>query len=464
MRLVAFEVEGYRSLRSLKIDCGDLTVLAGENGVGKTNIFRALELLPAAADGSICRRLAEEGGMQSVLWSGRGSERATSLRLTARFENVAYRIEVSEPLQQEAALPSEPVVREEQLYRIGPQGTTQVLRREGASIWLRDADGKRHVYTRELLPSETAISAFRDSAQYPELALVRQLFLEWRFYTEFRMDPGAPARQKGLAVATAALAGDGSDLASVLATVYQLQQRPDIIGRALDDAFPGATLDVTTSDGAASYMLRLPDMARPLAAHEISEGTLQYLCLIAALSSFRLPRLIALNEPEAGLHPRMLPPLARLIARASKATQVWVVTHSGGLAHEIGQASGSLPRVVARRDGATVIEPVPTFRDAVRPGVQPAQPQPQPQPQPQSQPVGADPHALQAEAHRRALSDMADLLRRIKQSPEVPRALVGDFLNRLDHLHRIGAPVPPEVEKLGDQLAAEMRQQPMSGR
>ena len=432
-----------------------MTVLAGENGVGKTNIFRALELLPAAADGTVCRKLAEEGGMQSVLWSGKASERATSMRLTARFEGVAYRIEISEPMSQEAALPSEPVVREEQLYRIGPSGTTQVLRREGASIWLRDADGKRHVYTRELLPSETAISAFRDSAQYPELALVRQLFLEWRFYTEFRMDPGAPARQKGLAVATAALSGDGSDLASVLATVYQLQQRPEIVGRALDDAFPGAILDVVTRDGAASYSLKLPDMTRPLAAHEISEGTLQYLCLIAALSSFRLPRLIALNEPESGLHPRLLPPLARLITRASKATQVWVVTHSGGLAHEIGQASGVLPRVVAKRDGMTVIEPIPTFRDAAQPASTP---------QPAPQPVPIDAHMLQAEAHRRALSEMADLLRRIKQSPEVPRALIGDFLNRLDHLHRIGAPVPPEVEKLGQQLAYEMRQQPASSR
>jgi len=35
-----------------------------------------------------------------------------------------------------------------------------------------------------------------------------------------------------------------------------------------------------------------------------------------------------LNEPENSLHPDLLAPLARLIIRASKTTQIWVVSHS----------------------------------------------------------------------------------------------------------------------------------------
>ncbi|HWX64706.1 AAA family ATPase [Bradyrhizobium sp.] len=45
---------------------------------------------------------------------------------------------------------------------------------------------------------------------------------------------------------------------------------------------------------------------------------------------YRLPPLIALNEPEASLHPSLLAPLARLIASADGHTRIWIVTHSEG--------------------------------------------------------------------------------------------------------------------------------------
>lgn len=40
---------------------------------------------------------------------------------------------------------------------------------------------------------------------------------------------------------------------------------------------------------------------------------------------------MVLNEPETSLHPDLLPALARLIIRASKSTQVWVVSHASRL-------------------------------------------------------------------------------------------------------------------------------------
>jgi predicted ATPase len=38
-----------------------------------------------------------------------------------------------------------------------------------------------------------------------------------------------------------------------------------------------------------------------------------------------------LNEPEASLHPDLLPALARLIGVAAKETQIWVVSHASRL-------------------------------------------------------------------------------------------------------------------------------------
>jgi predicted ATPase len=102
--------------------------------------------------------------------------------------------------------------------------------------------------------------------------------------------------------------------------------------------------------------MRFPDMPRPFGMHELSDGTLKYLCLLGALMGYRLPSLVALNEPEASLHPALLPPLARLIARAAGKTRLWIVTHSEALADAIREETGRPARRVIKENGATSIE------------------------------------------------------------------------------------------------------------
>ena len=101
----------------------------------------------------------------------------------------------------------------------------------------------------------------------------------------------------------------------------------------------------------------MPDYPkRVFEANELSDGTLRYLALAGALLGYRLPGFVALNEPEASLHPDLLEPLARLIIRAAERTQVWVVTHSERLAEAFADAGAVTPRTVIKRDGETWIE------------------------------------------------------------------------------------------------------------
>jgi predicted ATPase len=159
---------------------------------------------------------------------------------------------------------------------------------------------------------------------------LRDQIRTWRFYDHFRTDAEAPARQLQLGTYTPVLAHDGRDLAAAIQTIKEIGDAP-ALAHAISDAFPGSELDISTSDGRMSIGLHQEGLLRPLSAAELSDGTLRYLLWAAALLTPRPPHLIILNEPEASLHPDLLPALARLIGVASKETQIWVVSHASRL-------------------------------------------------------------------------------------------------------------------------------------
>ncbi|MDH3475673.1 MAG: AAA family ATPase, partial [Rhodospirillales bacterium] len=70
MAIEEIRISGYRSLRDLRLRLWQLTVFTGPNGCGKSNLYRALVIMAAAARGDLARALAEEGGMPSALWAG----------------------------------------------------------------------------------------------------------------------------------------------------------------------------------------------------------------------------------------------------------------------------------------------------------------------------------------------------------------------------------------------------------
>ena len=363
LRLTSVSAELYRSIRRIQLPVEELTVLVGKNGVGKTNLYRALELLAAAARGTITREIAEEGGFESVLWAGPRAKGPVRLKLGAEFGDYEYSIEIGlpAPIDEAALTATEPMVKAEELVQRSPGKAVTLLKRQGPSAWLRDEDGRRQSYEEALVPSETALSGFRDQGRFTELDLVRRALLDWRFYHDFRTDKASPIRQPALAITTPTLASNGYDLAAALATVIEIRGEAPAIEAAIDDAFAGATLVTEFGKGSVSLGLKFPDLPRPLGAHELSDGTLHFLCLVAALSAYRLPGFIALNEPETSLHPDLVGPLARLIARASERTQVWVVTHSEALAAALAGEAGVAPRTVVKQDGATWIEGLKLF-------------------------------------------------------------------------------------------------------
>jgi predicted ATPase len=356
----------YRSLRAIRFPTGRLTVFVGANGVGKTNLYRALQLLQASATGTLARELAVEGGMQSVSWAGkRRVSDSPRIKLAAGFGAPAesgvlysYEVEVGVPPPGgPGAFPLEPDLKEEALVFHHRGRPHRLLERRGRSVMARDGDGKRTEISRDLLASETALGAFDEPQRFPDIHAIKQLMLDWRFYHDLRTDSASPLRRPCVAVAAPIMASDGSNLAAVLATLIHIRGDTVDLDRAIEDAFPGARLEVPMPGKEASFGMVFPDVPKRLfEAQELSDGTLRYLALVGALLSLRLPSFIALNEPEGSLHPDLLEPLARLIARASERTQIWLVTHSERLAIALEKHGGAAPRTVIKKDGETWIE------------------------------------------------------------------------------------------------------------
>ena len=371
-------IAGYRSLRSIHFPVGRLSVFVGANGVGKTNLYRALELLQASAAGTLAHALAAEGGMESALWAGQW-RRHESARIILRggfamspvghndysYEVAAGVVPSWEPQQgsgvrfpiASAAFALEPQIKEETLIHHHRGRAHKLLDRRGPSATARDANGERSAIGTELLASETALGAIGDGARYPDIAGLRSTMLDWRFYHDLRTDRASLLRQPCLAVTSPTLSSDGGNLAAVFATLTHIREDTVDLDQTIDDAFPGASLVVPPPGRFASFGMRFPDQPkRTFEAAELSDGTLRYLGLAGALLADRLPAFIALNEPEASLHPDLLEPLARLIVRASERTQLWLVTHSEKLASAIASHGAVEPLTVIKRNGATWID------------------------------------------------------------------------------------------------------------
>ncbi|AOF89482.1 AAA family ATPase [Sinorhizobium sp. RAC02] len=364
MLLRSMSAENYRSLRAIRMDLGRVNLFVGENGAGKSNLYRSLQLVQAAVRGTFAQEIAAEGGMGSALWTGkRRPNEPVRIRLEAelldedRAITFRYRIEAGLRPPAAAGFAFEPQVKVEELSIETGRRPVTMMKRAGPGIMVRNEAGRMAEHPEQALASETAVALLGDAGHYPEVGTFRRAVSQWRFFHGFRSDRDSALRQPCLAVTAPLLDEDGANMAAVFATLKWTRGDTVDLDRAVAAAFGGAQLSVPEPEEFASYGLVFPQFPqRVFQPRELSDGQIRFLALAAALLSYRTPPLIALNEPEASLHPDMLPALAEMIARAAQSSQLWIVTHSERLAREVETRCGVRAKRVVRNDGATWID------------------------------------------------------------------------------------------------------------
>jgi len=371
--LTTLAIAGYRSLRELIVPLGRLNVITGANGSGKSSVYRSLRLLAETARGGVITSLAREGGLQSTLWAGperfsravldgefavEGTRRKepVSLRLGFSGDSFGYAIDLGlpQPEKPPSRFQLDPIIKRECIWS-GPvlRPAAMLVDRRGPAIHTRDGRDWQAV-PQPVASFDSMMTEFSDPRTAPEMITVREQIRSWRFYDHFRTDAEAAARLPQIGTHTPVLSNDGADLAAALQTIREIGD-PVALDAAIDDAFPGSRLDIATQDGRFEVTMQQHGLLRPLKGAELSDGTLRYLLLVAALLTPRPPALLVLNEPETSLHPDLLPALARLIARASTHSQVLVVSHAARLIAALERENDSRSIGLEKHFGATRI-------------------------------------------------------------------------------------------------------------
>ncbi|MCX6029369.1 MAG: AAA family ATPase [Chloroflexi bacterium] len=311
----------------------NLNVLIGPNGSGKSNFLEMLALLRAAPT-RLATPVKAMGGIAEWLW--KGPEPSTE----GLVETVVSGFETGTPIQHSLVIAEHGGRFEVAQESIGEVFTSHEVegvelqyfynyQRGNPILWSPDSEVRR-IDRETLRPEESVLSQIRDPARYRALNWLETQYEDIHLFRNWSFGPTAyPRREQSTHARTDFLVDGGENLALVLSKMRP-RVKAELI-ESIQELYEGIE-DFYVDISAGNALLYLQEEGgRSIPASRLSDGTLRYLCLLAILLHPEPPPLIAIEEPELGLHPDIIPRVARLLVAASERTQLVVTTHSDTL-------------------------------------------------------------------------------------------------------------------------------------
>ena len=336
MKINTLRVQGYRSLSEVTWNPGSLNVLIGPNASGKSNLLRVFELISASAEGKLASRIQSEGGLSALLWDGQAPLLEVCLEM---LQHEARRDSLYKYQFQLAILGTAGGYQFRHELLTGdhygqPPVVRTIVKRKFRHAEIFDDRRGTIIPVEEPFPEEEtllSVTAGPLGANKLSYQLQREL-ASWRIYQSLDTGFSSVIRQAAIARRETVVDRDGKNLIQVVHTLYsEHREFKHEINQAMTAAFGDEFEELVfapAADQRIQMRVRWRSLRREQSAADLSDGTLRFLFLLAVLGNPDPPSLIAIDEPETGLHPSMLPIVAEYAVAASKKTQVIFTTHS----------------------------------------------------------------------------------------------------------------------------------------
>ena len=345
-------------LDGVELEMEPLTVLIGPNGSGKSNLIDVMGLLKALPT-DLGAEVRKRGDSGEWVWKGEPYLVRVDVVLdgpadcptrTTGEQDLFYSVETL----------GSPYGMDVQIEALGLEGNREKIfgSRTADKIYLHDSAGQQEagvgIEEYGVEPGESMLSAIKDRRRYPEVTHVGESLKNIHLYRNWVFGRQCPIRlpQKN-DLRSNVLQEDGGNLGLVLnrlAMDYEVKQR--LISR-LRDLYDGLR-DLHIDVGYGNVQVYLQEDNATVPATRLSDGTLRYLYLLALLCDPSPPALVCLEEPELGLHPDILPGMARLLREASERCQLIVTTHSDVIVDALTETPESIV-VCEKHEGQTTL-------------------------------------------------------------------------------------------------------------
>lgn len=348
---------------SPKITLGPLNVLIGPNGSGKSNLIEVIALLQSTPR-DLATPIREGGGIVEWLWKLPPARRKAARSLpTATIEVSAYPPHLTGPIDYRLSFTGvnyQLDVKDERVAAgVAEQGQKEAQPYFGyvnGRPMLRMNSTQEELSRKEINPQQSILAQRKDPAQYPEITYLGQMFGDIKIYRNWEFGPISDARNMfGPEQSNAFLDEDISNLGLMLNKLNSEPRTESELLKYLKIFYDGAEGIVTRIQGGLVDVRLLERGGVSISAVRLSDGTLRWLALLTILLHDAPPPLVCIEEPELGLHPDIIPPLAELLREASQRMQLIITTHSDALVSELTDIPESVI-VCEKENGSTTLK------------------------------------------------------------------------------------------------------------
>ena len=327
MRIKQLKVEGFRSLKKVTWEPSDLNILIGPNGSGKSNLLRFLELITVAARGGLGKYIQSLGGMDAIVWDGQA-------------RNVTFMLDC---IEEALGIP------DSYTLKMIPTGATYFIDRENLiakntqevfinrsfrkAMFKEDTgDTLQELESSEVIGRDETLLSTVSGIPFSDVPMFKAMLSRIAIYHDIRVDNGAEIRRASVTRSEKLIDPDGQNLIPVIHTLYTTNRDFE---RNLDAGMRAAFSDEyeklvfpPAADQRIQLRVRWKTLRREQSAADLSDGTLRFLLLLTLMLNPEPHQVIAIDEPETGLHPAMLPIIAEYAVEAATRAQVILTTHS----------------------------------------------------------------------------------------------------------------------------------------